>query len=75
MKQLTAKEEAEKIVGKYRNIIMSFLSDRMKKQNAKECALIALEGRMEELCILPYGMEYLDRLAYLEEIKEEINKL
>jgi hypothetical protein len=75
MKQLTAKEEAKKLVDKFYLVENDQKLNMMDKSESKQCALIALEGRMEELCILPYGMEYLDRLAYLEEIKEEINKL
>lgn len=73
MKQLTAKQEAKELIEKM--AFWHWKSDVCDFESAKACALIALEGRMEELCILPYGMEYLDRLAYLEEIKEEINKL
>lgn len=68
MNKFTPKEKASFIVLKYMSKVVSM-------ELAKECTLVELEGRMEELCILPYGMEYLDRLAYLEEIKEEINKL
>lgn len=74
MKQLTAKEEAEDIYQMMAFAIKGVYPN-FDYEGAKRCALIALESRMEELCILPYGMEYLDRLAYLEEIKEEINKL
>ena len=40
---MTPQHKAKELVGKYRNIIMSFLSDRMKKENAKECAIIAVD--------------------------------
>lgn len=77
------KEKAKELVDKMSKQTYSYQpyagahykEDEIGWEAGKKCALIALEGRMEELCILPYGMEYLDRLAYLEEIKEEINKL
>ena len=73
MEQLTAQQEAKQLLEKVWSIDERFGS--IGFHEAKQIAILVIEGRMEELCILPYGMEYLDRLAYLEEIKEEINKL
>ena len=39
---LDAKSKAEELFNSYRNSIISFLSDRMKDENAKKCALITV---------------------------------
>jgi hypothetical protein len=40
---MTTKEKAEELFNKYFDTIMSFLSDNMKRMNAKQCALIAVD--------------------------------
>ena len=40
---LQPKEKAEELFNSYRNSIISFLSDRMKDENAKKCALITVD--------------------------------
>ena len=39
---LDAKSKAEELFNSYRNSIISFLSDRMKDEYAKKCALITV---------------------------------
>ena len=70
MNNLTAKEKAEELVDKYRNTIMSFLSDNMKDQNAKQCALIAVDE------IIEYAKTFGDTtesdIKEFERVKQEI---
>ena len=40
---MTLKEKAIELIEIYRNEIISFLNDFMKKQNAKKCALITVD--------------------------------
>lgn len=68
---LTPKEKAEELVDKYRDTIMSFLSDNMKDMNAKKCALIALN---EILNIISESYD-IDHIKYWQEVKQEIEKL
>ena len=72
---MTPQHKAKELVGKYRNIIMSFLSDRMKKENAKECAIIAVDEIISN--IEPsVSMDIISsRINYWEQVKEEIYKL
>ena len=46
---MTAKQKAEELVDTYRNAIISFLSDNMKHQNAKTCAIITVNKILEAL--------------------------
>ena len=46
---MTPKEKAEELVDKYFNEIMSFLSDNMKKNNAKKCAMIVVDEIIDTL--------------------------
>ena len=65
---MTPKEKAKELVDKYRNSIMSFLSDNMKDMNAKQCALIC--------CNEVLGYMGADRgTAFWNEVKQEIEKL
>lgn len=76
---LNPKEKAELINSNYKG-------ELLKKENkvdlssinklAIQCALIAVDERMEEAAeILPYGMEYLSRIDYLEGAKQELIKM
>ena len=40
-----------------------------------KCALIAVDEILSELTEIPYGLEYLNRLNYWLEVKQEIEKL
>jgi hypothetical protein len=72
---MSPQERARELVSKYRNIIMSFLSDRMKKENAKECAIIAVDEIISN--IEPsVSMDVISaRINYWEQVKKEIEKL
>jgi hypothetical protein len=64
---MNSKEKAEELVDKYRNSIMSFLSDNMKDMNAKQCALIAVDE------ILQHCYEVMK--PFWQEVKQEIELL
>lgn len=68
---LTSKEEAEKLIDKFRNEIFSFLGDNTKKLNAIKCALIAVD------MILDIKSVYKDEKLYnyWYEIQQELEKL
>ena len=42
------------------------------EEEAKRCALIAVDEILSELTEIPYGLEYLNRLNYWLEVKQEI---
>ena len=68
---LTPKEEAEELVDRFRNEIISFLGDDMKKLNAIICTLIAVD------MILDIKLVYKDNelYDYWHEIQQELEKL
>lgn len=68
--QLTPKEKAIELVDKYRNYIVSFLSDTMKDKNAKTCALIAVD----EILNTEVG-DTVKEYDYWQEVKKLIEKL
>jgi hypothetical protein len=45
---MTPKEKADQLVNVYYNSIMSFLTNNMKLENAKKCALIAVDEIAKE---------------------------
>ena len=77
---MTPKEKADELVDKYRNTIMSFLSDNMKDMNAKNCALIAVDEVFEFMkmddefhdCGHFANSQWVD---YYIKLKQEIEKL
>jgi len=44
-------------------------------ESAKQCALIAVDEIMSALTYLPYGLDYLNKINYWEEVKQEIESL
>jgi predicted ATP-grasp superfamily ATP-dependent carboligase len=72
---MTAEEKAKELVDKYRNSIMSFLNDRMKDMNAKQCALIAVGEIKEQLTSNLDNEVSAMHAIYWEKVKQEIEKL
>ena len=76
---MTPKEKAEELVKKYLTIEMSmYINDLPYMLLSKQCALIAVQERIDE------GYEWIgggntewekDRYNYLQEVKQEIEKL
>jgi hypothetical protein len=79
MKQ-TPKEKAEELFDKFRTEILSFLGDRIKDQNAKRCALVAVNeiidshNKIQNFLFNEIGY-LITRPEYWQEVKEEIEKL
>ncbi len=71
------KEKAVELVDKYRNYIVSFLSDAMKDKNAKICALIAVEEIISAIPTQPSKneSERIDAIMYWINVKQEIEKI
>jgi hypothetical protein len=44
-------------------------------ESAKQCALIAVDEIMSALTYLRYGLDYLNKICYWEEVKQEIEAL
>ena len=75
---MTPKEKAFELAHKFRllEIRTSENSHMMiSMADAKQCALIAVDEILSELTEIPYGLEYLNRLNYWLEVKQEIEKL
>lgn len=76
---MTPKEKAEELVNKYRDTIMSFLSDNMKDMNAKKCALIAvaeIHMALYEYLKDTDELQNADReFDFWNKVEEEIEKL
>ena len=64
---MTPKEKADQLVNVYYNSIMSFLTNNMKLENAKKCALIAVDEIAKETDWREYD--------YWQEVKQEIENL
>jgi len=70
---MTPKEKAKELVSKYFDTIMSFLTDNMKKMNAKQCALIAVDEILKDREEID-GMRVIND-PYWSKVKQEIEKL
>ena len=62
---MTPKEKAKELKYKMENFTIY----------PKRCALIAVDEILSELTEIPYGLEYLNRLNYWLEVKQEIKAL
>ena len=75
---MTPHEKALELTDRFRDKIMSFLSDNMKQENAKKCAILSVDQIILEQC---KGSELKDpryqdkRLMYWNMVKQEIEKL
>ena len=70
---MTPKEKAEELHNKFYKINEGV--NLIYFEEAKQCALIAVDEILSELTEIPYGLEYLNRLNYWLEVKQEIEKL
>ena len=68
---MTPKEKAKELVNKF----LQYTPVEFEYEYAKQCALIAVDEVMYSLSVMPYGMEYLSKIDYWEEVKQEINNL
>ena len=74
-KQMTPKEKAEELVDKFRNEITSFLGDNMKKNNAKKCALVAVDELIKIHYLLTTTHDTSPSIIYWKEVKKELENL
>ncbi len=73
---MTPKEKAKELVNKHWTLCYDKHDiNKLTKEDAKKCALIAVYEVMSALTYLPYGLDYLNKICYWEEVKQEIEKL
>jgi len=72
---MTPKEKAQELVDKFRNEILSFLNDRIKDQNAKRCALIAVDELIKIHYLLTTTHNTSPSINYWKEVKQELDNL
>jgi hypothetical protein len=65
---MNSKEKAIEIYNKFYGIPLYI-------KTIKQSCNIVIDEIMQELTALPYGLEYLNRINYWLEVKEEINNL
>ena len=68
---MTPKEKADQLVNVYYNSIMSFLTNNMKLENAKKCALIAVDEIINSIVIIDLTAAE-NQFTYWEQVKKEI---
>jgi hypothetical protein len=71
---MSPKEKANQLVNTYYNSIMSFLTNNMKLENAKKCALIAVDEIIDAVDWHEFEVPN-DVLHYYFEVKQEIQKI
>jgi hypothetical protein len=72
---MTPQEKANQLVNVYYNGIMSFLTNNMKLENAKKCALIAVDEILDVDCCDMSEAYFYNHIEYWQEVKQEIEKL
>ena len=72
---MTPKEKAQELYNKFYNTDSHGNSVKLRESLAKQCALIAVDEIMSDLTYLPYGLDYLIKIDYWEEVKQEIEAL
>ena len=75
---MEAKEKAEELVNKFiphTRVFHEVLGWEDYKDSAKQCAIIAVDEIIDALCIIPYGIEYLQKRDYWQQVKHEIQNI
>ena len=75
---MTPKEKASKLLSKYFYYFPEFYNDReygYNEDKAKQCALISVDEQIELLLNLSPHMAFPEQVKYLQEVKQEIEKL
>lgn len=87
---MTPKEKAQELVDKFRTEILSFLGDRIKDQNAKRCALVAVDEILNSSPLEPnfadwddcggefrywYDAQKTHAFYFWKEVKQELQNL
>lgn len=73
---MTPKEKAIELVEKYKQVAYSdLLTQPQIDENAKQCALVAVDEIINELNSLGYSTEVSEKICKWIEVKQEIEKL
>ena len=72
---MTPKEKAEELVDKYYLICQEFTEEIQCSIQAKQCALVAVDDQISLLLNLTPYAAFPDQVIYLQEVKQEIEKL
>ena len=75
---MTPKEKAQELVNKFSPLAKNwdcYNDEPLEENNAKQCAIIALQEMIELLDELPMNEDVIEQFAYLQEVKQEIKKL
>lgn len=72
---MTPKEKAEELVDAYKNLHGHPTEQYLDSEDAIMCALKAVTQIINELSEMNYGLQYLNRMAHWQEVKEEIDNL
>jgi hypothetical protein len=74
---MTPKEKAIELVDKMHNVDFDDIYDlpSMQYAHAKQCALIAADEQIELLLNLSPHMAFPEHIKYLQQVKQEIEKL
>ena len=70
---MTPKEKAEELVNRFAPYVDTFHKGIL--ENAKQCALIAVDEVLNDDWFIPNLEDLLARKEYWEEVKQEINNL
>ena len=68
---MTPKEKATDLIDSYYVLLDGFVPF----EKVQQCALIAIDEIMSALTYLPYGLDYLNKIDYWQEVKKEIENL
>ena len=72
---MTPKEKADELVDDYKNLHGHPTEQYLDSEDAIMCALIAVDEIMNELSEMNYGLQYFNRMAHWQEVKQEIENL
>ena len=72
---MTTLKKAKQLYNAIYNTNVHPNSVQIRSEIAKQCALIAIDEIMYSLSAMPYGLQYISKIDYWEEVKTEINKL
>ena len=82
---MTPKEKAKELVNKFKSNVYKkafedtdFMYDRyygLDDEMAKQCALISVNEILKSLPPFEYGLEYVAKIDFWQELKKEIEKL
>jgi hypothetical protein len=74
---MTPKEKAEELVNKFYNYTSCewWEGELGHKENMKQCALIAVDEIIKALPPFEYGLEFVAKIVFWNEVKQEIEKL